>query len=195
MQPSILDHGERFIYESFVPGVELRHRWSTLSQKEQTDVGQQMAKHIGALRAIKPPSEGYIGNLLGRPSTDLYPYKLKTRIFLHFPSNQSRGYTGPWQSIASFHDWLIACGPVASEWISPEWPAYFRSTFPDDATSKFTHGDLNFKNIIVNESGPPVITIIDWERAGFRSSPTPLHGLGPAVRKALARQHWTLQVL
>jgi aminoglycoside phosphotransferase (APT) family kinase protein len=65
------------------------------------------------------------------------------------------------------HDWLSwlwRCHVPDLESIEDPW----RDLLPDEGYTVLTHGDLCPTNIIVTDTSPAmVVTIIDWEQAGW----------------------------
>jgi aminoglycoside phosphotransferase (APT) family kinase protein len=65
------------------------------------------------------------------------------------------------------HDWLSwlwRCHVPDPESIEDPW----RDLLPDEGYTVLTHGDLRPTNIIVTDTSPAmVVTIIDWEQAGW----------------------------
>jgi hypothetical protein len=71
---------------------------------------------------------------------------------------------GPFNSVSEFHDFLVA--PVL-RCPRPELAIGYRKRLCDSFPVVFTHADMSYDHIFVDELNGNVTGMIDWEMAGF----------------------------
>lgn len=139
-------HGnETYLVMTRVQGQQLRHVYHLMSYAERSRLAEDLAGYVSQLRKI-PNCTGYmIGDTLGGPAID-------HRI----PNN---GIGGPFNTEADFNNFLV------SHINSTPARALGEENVPKDHRSVFTHSDLHWSNILVDQGR--LSGIIDWECAGF----------------------------
>ncbi|KAF4997580.1 hypothetical protein FGRMN_3785 [Fusarium graminum] len=153
-------HGrQHFIYMSLVRGKTLREAWDDLTHDDKVSVSEQLRRIIGLLRSIVQEHPSQIASVNGGPIQDVF-----------FRDNYAEG---PIKDIKSFNDWVFAAAArqrPGPDGIIPglDHPHLFRDLLPDTGNVYFTHGDLTLGNIMISSDSPPkIISIIDWEQAGW----------------------------
>jgi aminoglycoside phosphotransferase (APT) family kinase protein len=135
-----------------------------LSEEQTATVALQLREMLGELRLLQQPKtiEGYVASTTGEATFDK---RFQDTFFGPFPDEKS------------FNDWRVSLLDLpALEKVHPpsaEKARTIRREMIDDHRIVFTHGDLQWENIMVQllGSGPAdvrVTGIIDWEMAGWR---------------------------
>ena len=143
--------GIRYIVMTRLPGTRLDVVWHQMSEESRKDVIRQLRGYMDQIRALKPPTPGYIGSVNHTPLED-------DRIF--------HGTFGPFSSVEEFH--RAARAGVTDPTTGPEMDN-LRKLIDDHSRTQstvcFTHGDLAFRNIMVKDGR--ITGIFDWELAGW----------------------------
>ncbi|WQF87760.1 Putative aminoglycoside phosphotransferase, protein kinase-like domain superfamily [Colletotrichum destructivum] len=121
-----------------------------MDDKARSETIRQLRSYLDELYQLRPSEPGLIGSVSGGPSYD------------HRLSNMRT--CGPFASVAEFHDFLVA--PVRN-CPRPGWVAKYRSQLPDTYNVRFSHADLSWENILFNDATGRIISIVDWEMAGY----------------------------
>ncbi|EXU97470.1 aminoglycoside 3'-phosphotransferase/choline kinase domain protein [Metarhizium robertsii] len=146
---------DNFIYMSLMPGQTLREVWPTLTSDDKTLICVDLNRIVKELRRLgQGSSSRSIASINGGTVQDKF-FKLDYE-------------EGPFQTIKSFNDWLLAAAtrqrPGPNGVTGP-----YREYLPDTGEIYFTHGDLTLGNIIISDGPGPrrIAGIIDWEQAGW----------------------------
>lgn len=155
-------HGDQnFIYMSLIPGQTLREAWPTLTKKDKTLIRGDLSRIVRELRQVGQGSSGcfsssgcFIGSINGGVVQDRF-FRLDYE-------------EGPFQTIRSFNDWLLAAATRQRPGLDGVTGPY-REFLPDTGDIYFTHADLTLGNIIISDGPGPrrIAGIIDWEQAGW----------------------------
>jgi Phosphotransferase enzyme family len=152
--PSIFDVQVRghdsWILMQHAPGIRLDSAWPDMPENIKATTITQLKAYFEQLRNIRLSTSDWIGSCDNGP---VYDHRLNNG----FPC-------GPFTSISEFHDFLVA--PVM-QCPRPELPVEYRKRLPDDCPIIFTHADVSYEHIFVDEVNGNVTGIIDWEMAGF----------------------------
>jgi hypothetical protein len=160
-----------------VPGQPLSTVWPTIPSKDlpafKKDMAAQLAAQLARMRALRKPFIGRVGH----PRDSAAPQP--TRNVYDGPAG---GFFGPFTGAdpeCAFDKWCLAQLPSLKD------QAKWRARLDKDRASRrlsggappsfvLTHGDLNWRNIMVDKDrgagggGRYVITgIVDWEWSGF----------------------------
>jgi aminoglycoside phosphotransferase (APT) family kinase protein len=142
------ESGYRYILMSRIRGVPLSSVLSEFSEEKQRNILRQLRNYINELRALRPPEPGYVG------AVDLTP--------LH-DERVHDGPLGPFNSVQEFHKALRRGIEEKSGHV--ELDNMIETEKTRDYSCRMTHGDLSFRNIIVQ--GEKLMGIVDWETAGW----------------------------
>ncbi|KAI0867233.1 kinase-like domain-containing protein [Hypoxylon argillaceum] len=149
-----------FLYMSLIVGKTLREAWPLLTKHDKIAISTELSHIVTALRRVSPdPSGPFIGSVSRGPVQDR---------FFHFDHVE-----GPFLTIKSFQDWLLAAATRQQVRPGEEvvvLDGLYRDWLPDTGNICLTHGDLTIDNIIISsdEHGAYHIAgIIDWEQAGW----------------------------
>jgi aminoglycoside phosphotransferase (APT) family kinase protein len=135
-----------------IRGVELAYAWHTMCQDTKDWVIVQLQDYIAQLRALDPPStDGAVTSVIGGPLRD------GSRVGLR--------QFGPFRNHDDFHQFLRAGFTVDSFGAFQDTAKVLISHGQQYAT-KFTHGDLAPRNIMMKEDGT-ITAIVDWDSAGW----------------------------
>ncbi|RDW70453.1 aminoglycoside phosphotransferase family protein [Aspergillus mulundensis] len=156
------DTRKRYIIMDHLPGTDLEKLAPSLSEAQKKTVGKRIREALDEVRRI--PSPGYLGNLNRMP---YYEGVLSTL------DNDPR-ISGPFENEDQFNKGLLkALGQRESPHYVRLLTAPIQHTLSGHKTV-FVHGDLQPKNVIVEqhgacEDGSPDyrITLIDWSMAGW----------------------------
>ena len=132
---------------SRIRGVPLSNLFDELSEEKQRKILRQLRNCISELRALRSPEPGYVA------AVDLTP--------LH-DERVHDGPFGPFDSIPEFHK-ALRQGIEKSGHV--ELDNMIEMEKNRDYSLRMTHGDLSFRNIIVQ--GEKLAGIVDWETAGW----------------------------
>jgi len=133
----------------FVKGPSAWSQWSHLTPTERDNLCNELVGYVEQLRRLIPPSKIKVSSALGGPIRD---HRLGVNP------------CGPFDDIDNFHTFLRE-GIELSAYNehSPQVVELHQGTF----ISKFTHGDLHPRNVIIDKHGK-ILSIIDWDCAGWR---------------------------
>ncbi|TGO20033.1 hypothetical protein BTUL_0001g00400 [Botrytis tulipae] len=142
----VAEHGdEHYLVMTRVRGQQLRHVYHLMSYTERDCLAGDLAGYVAQLRKIPNPTAYMISDTLGGP------------VFDHrIPNN---GIGGPFNTEADFNNFLV------SHIDSTPVRALGEENVPRNHRSVFTHSDLHWSNILVDQG--KLSGIIDWECAGF----------------------------
>lgn len=170
--------GQLCLIMEYLPGVDLRSLWPSLSRDGKSSIASQLRPMIAQMRGLKPP-DGFIGGVCGGPLLDP----------LFSTVNPDRTINGPFKG----DDQVGRALATASErnWENSDhhsWLAdYFFRHLPVALSGHqvtLTHADLNSRNILVEKVPPETglereaettgqsesyrtTGIVDWESAGW----------------------------
>lgn len=151
-----------YIVMEFVPGATLQSLLPTLSAKEQSEINIKIRDAIGELRKLAPPN--YLGGI-GRK-----PYN---HIVFWTPDNNP-AISGPFANQAEMNKGMLERlqQNEANQYV--QFMQGMVNQILRDHRTVLSHGDLQPKNIIVNNFGTGKdgsrefnIKLIDWEIAGW----------------------------
>lgn len=152
--PSIFDvqvcGHDSWILMQRAPGTRLDSAWPDMPENNKATTITQLKAYFEQLRNIRLSASDWIGSCDNGP---VYDHRLNNG----FPC-------GPFTSISEFHDFLVV--PVM-QCPRPELAVEYRKRLSDDYPINFTHADLSYEHIFVDEENGNVTGIIDWEMAGF----------------------------
>lgn len=145
----------------YVPGVELESVWRTKSAEDRLYIIHQLRDILRELRSLTAPAPGYIGGVYGMPCRD--PRIRIDTTWGPFPDrtgfDQITGLT--WMRRNLDH--------VKEGWPEfknhPQYLEAIEKTATRTYLTVFTHGDIAPRNILVR--GNKIVTIVDWEAAGW----------------------------
>lgn len=144
--------GGTFIQMDFVGGVILDFAWRKWSESTRNRAVEQLRGYISQLRSLQPPSDGIVASVTGGPLLD--NGRLGDKAF------------GPFKNHDDFHQALRAGIPLNEFAALTLDVADIVHAHSREYATKFTHGDLAPRNILVQEDGT-VTAIVDWETAGW----------------------------
>ena len=139
-------NGQRCILMGRIPGVPLCSKFDHFSEETQRNIYRQLQRYTDQLRAIPPPKSGFVG------AVDLGPIR------------DDRVYSGPpdpFNTVQEFHKALRDGIEENSGHV--ELDKMIERENGRDYSCRLTHGDLSFRNIIVQ--GETLTGIVDWETA------------------------------
>ncbi|KAF7174390.1 hypothetical protein CNMCM5623_007091 [Aspergillus felis] len=145
------DENYVFIYMELIPGPTLEECWGRLSIIEKKAIVEELSRITKNLRRLaQDPSHQFIGSVNGQYLLDF--------VFEDQPRD------GPFPSIKAFNDWFALLHQLrfAHRYDDPN-----RCLLPDTGEIKFTHADLNPRNIIVSSVDPSRLVIADWQQSGW----------------------------
>jgi serine/threonine protein kinase len=140
-----------FITMDFLPGNELQSEWRIMSDATKLWVVEQLKGYVGQLRALKPAVEGGVMSVTGGPLRD--GSRVGLRPF------------GPFQSHDDFHSFLRGSSPL-EVYETVGGCEKFIHSHRQRYTTKFSHGDLAPRNVLVKRDGT-ITGLIDWDSAGW----------------------------
>jgi aminoglycoside phosphotransferase len=145
----VSDASDIYLLTTRIPGHKLGLCIDVMSDEDTAALVRDLRRHIIALRAIpRPPGWKHaIANAADGPCFDY-------RINAALDDDEERGETvGPFLSENDFNE-TLRCGAL---------PEVVHRGGHDIV---FTHGDLNMRNVLVDEHGR-LSGIVDWENAGW----------------------------
>ncbi|KAF7895459.1 uncharacterized protein EAF01_009421 [Botrytis porri] len=142
----VTEHGdENYLVMTRVRGQQLRRVYHLMSYTERNCLADDLAGYVAQLRKIPNPTAYMVSDTLGGP------------VFDHrIPNN---GIGGPFNTEADFNNFLV------SHINSTPASALGEENVPRNHRSVFTHSDLHWSNILIDQG--KLSGIIDWECAGF----------------------------
>ncbi|RHZ56797.1 hypothetical protein CDV55_103555 [Aspergillus turcosus] len=126
-----------FIYMELIEGPTLEECWEHLSIIEKKSILDQLSRIIENLRRLEQD-----------PSDQFI--------------DQPRG--GPFPSIKDFNDWFALLHQLR---FPHRYDDPNRCLLPDTGAIKFTHADLNRRNMIVSSANPGRVFLVDWQQSGW----------------------------
>ncbi|KAI9827421.1 MAG: hypothetical protein M1819_006962 [Sarea resinae] len=141
-------HGCRYMFMTRIKGTPLSDVFDEMDEETKDDVLRQLRMYIQELREIRPPTSGFVG------ATDLTPLH-DERVY--------QGALGPFENVKEFHTAL--CGGFEEPTGHTELDKLIEQQKKQCYTSRLTHGDLSFRNVIIRHNR--VVGIVDWESAGW----------------------------
>lgn len=140
--------GDTYLLTTRIPGYKLGWCIDSMSDRAARALTHDLRRHLSAVRGIPCPYDTSISNAAGGPCFDH-----RINAALGIDDEGEEGAVGPFGSEAEFND-VLRCGAL------PE------VVHRDGHGVEFTHGDLNMRNILVDENGV-LAGIVDWENAGW----------------------------
>ncbi|KAI9808751.1 MAG: hypothetical protein M1825_003903 [Sarcosagium campestre] len=152
--PAIIDirvDGEKAeLIMQALPGTTLDRAWPGMSEEARKTTKRELSAYFTQLRSLRQPQSGWVGSCSHGAA---YDHRL----------NDGRP-CGPFDSVSSFHNDLLR--PVTT-CPRPELVQKFRDALSNDYRIVFTHADLGWEHILVQETTGHVTGIVDWEMAGW----------------------------
>jgi serine/threonine protein kinase len=150
--PEILEaygqDGDNYIIMEYIQGASLSKAWESLSTEDKSAITKELKDYICQMRQLTPPDGVLIGSVTGGPAVDR--------------RQLGSAAGGPFRSEVEFNEWQLAQ-------LYPKNPLSQREMYTavhrSDHRIVFTHGDLAFHNIIVNDGH--IKAIVDWECSGW----------------------------
>ncbi|KAB8261536.1 kinase-like domain-containing protein [Aspergillus pseudonomiae] len=143
--------GYVFIYMELIQGPTLQECWDCLSSMDKRAISSQLSLITKTLRRLEQDSsDQFIGSISRQHLLDY--------VFIDQPR------TGPFPTLKAFNDWFASLHQLR---FSHRYDDPNRCLLPDIGDIKFTHGDLNRRNIIVSSTNPVQIVVVDWQQAGW----------------------------
>jgi aminoglycoside phosphotransferase (APT) family kinase protein len=150
-----LDGGGAAILMEWINDADtLRNRWPSLTAEQKLNIAQQIRGYVDQLRAL-PQAEDRRGRIESVDGSACYDARLQDKP------------CGPFPSEHDFNDFLVS--RVACFMWEPGTRAQIervRDKLREDHQIVLTHGDINDRNILVNNDGN-IVAILDWEMAGW----------------------------
>ncbi|KAJ7079801.1 kinase-like domain-containing protein [Mycena belliarum] len=137
-----------FIEMEFIPGKEA-YVWYHMAPPDQRALLEELESYVRQLRSLVPPTPELVASAYGN-------YCLDHRIELN-PA-------GPFSTHDEFH-YFLRMNEDLSGWHPERFAAVVRA-HKEKYVSKFAHGDLAPRNVLVHKGR--VSAIIDWDCAGWR---------------------------
>ncbi|KFA52012.1 hypothetical protein S40293_10286 [Stachybotrys chartarum IBT 40293] len=141
------DQGAHLVMQE-VPGGNIKLCYGGMTPEQIKTFGRELADCLLQLRALSPPSPGFIGSVRQESNID---HSLSGKPF------------GPFSSIADFHTYLRRGRPLAH--LEGELDVVRTHSTPEKYSVKFSHAELNPNNIMVKDGH--ITAVIDWEFAGW----------------------------
>jgi len=141
--------GMSVIKMNYIQGTSAWRFWDTLSPLQQHTLMLEIESYVNQLRNLTPPSPSAVSSTTGGPFHD---HRLGTRL------------VDPFKDHDDFHRFLRKDANIDSLDASKFGDVIVSHT--EKYASKFTHGDLLPRNVILQ--GGNVAAIIDWDSAGWR---------------------------
>lgn len=146
-----------FLTMDYIPGVELDVAWKEMSEQQQRDLLEELRGYINQLRALVPPRPGAIEAVDGTGVDDPW---LST--------------IGPFDDIEPLHV-SLGLTYVRQERLPADRYDEFESAVErcytrgvnHEYSTRFVHGDLAPRNILVNPKTYRIAAIIDWQASGW----------------------------
>lgn len=152
--PSVLEtqigkYDSSFLME-FLPGERLDRAWPLMSLEARETTQVHLKSCFDELRALPQPNAGWIGSCNRGPA---YDHRLNNGI-----------RCGPFDSEYDFNEFLVK--PV-SRCPIPDRVERYRQSLSAGHAITFTHADICYTNILVDQDTGHVTGILDWEMAGW----------------------------
>ena len=134
----------------FLPGKRLDRAWPSMSPEAKETTRIQLKMFFDELRALPQINAGWIGSCT---QGTVYDHRLNNGI-----------PCGPFDSEYDFNSFLIE--PV-SKCPTPGIAEHYRQRLSNNHAITFTHADLCYTNILVDQDTGHISGILDWEMAGW----------------------------
>ncbi|KAH6909900.1 kinase-like domain-containing protein [Coprinopsis sp. MPI-PUGE-AT-0042] len=156
------DDEDLYLFMEHIENSKTLHElWDQLTEEDKSKICWEVGTMIKSLRQLRldtstesEENDFIIGGIGGQP--------LRDEVFFG-KANQ------PFRDTCSFYKFLTGLTCEERVGYHHDYPQQFPA-LPYDAPIVFTHGDLNFSNILVTRSQEGVYSvaaIIDWERGGW----------------------------
>ncbi|GIK07577.1 hypothetical protein Aspvir_003243 [Aspergillus viridinutans] len=140
-----------FIYMELIKGPTLAECWEHLSIMEKRSILDQLCRITENLhRLAQDASDQFVGSINRQHPLDY--------VF----TDQPRG--GPFPSVKEFNDWFALLHQLR---FTRRYDDPNRCLLPDTGDIKFTHADLDRRNIIISSVNPGRVVIVDWQQSGW----------------------------
>ncbi|EZF36348.1 hypothetical protein H109_04076 [Trichophyton interdigitale MR816] len=146
------EDGIEYLAMSKMPGTMLSTAWAAMETGEKESVLRDLRAILDQFRGLRAPAGALIGSLDGGPAADCRARHTE--------------FGGPFRTESEFNEWLVSLiHPESTQFHSSFYVETIRSCLKCNHQLRFTHGDLGFHNILV-ENGR-ITAIIDFEFAGW----------------------------
>ncbi|TDL18384.1 kinase-like protein [Rickenella mellea] len=146
--PRVSPSSYTYIVMDYCPGVEAQAAWNSISLREQMALLAELKGFVQQLRDLEPPSPKAVSSTHGGACRD--------HRFGTIP-------VGPFNTHTDFHQFLRNDSPL------DDWDTHYpevSGAHSRPCSSKYTHGDLAPRNVLVHNG--KISAIIDWDSAGWR---------------------------
>ncbi|KAF5628920.1 aminoglycoside 3 phosphotransferase and choline Kinase family [Fusarium sp. NRRL 52700] len=154
-----LDTGISFIVMEYIDAKSLGDLWPSLAAPDKLEITNQLRAALEDLRSLEPPS--YLGSVNRRPLTD--------GVF--WTPEQNPATSDPFNNEEALNEGILKRLAESEPKAHLTLLRTLITATLRDHNIKFTHGDLQSKNILVKRTGPNdsgyEIKIIDWEISGW----------------------------
>lgn len=138
-----------------LPGKGVGEIWDSLTPEAKATVSKELKMYLDAMRAWKSPwGDDRICSLLGN---EIWSHRVPDHLM------------GPFENLDELHDHMLGnvvqYGPQTVEEYLPK-ASPIRELHRRRPVVKFTHGDVAFQNILIDQQGH-ITGLIDWEGAGW----------------------------
>lgn len=146
-----------YIVMEHIDGQTLNERWSTLDFEAKAAIASQLRGFLDQLRRL--PSPDSFGSLDNRPLYDA----------LFLTEEEQPEINGPFKTEAEIAEALVLKLEREDDNFPAERASYYRHILPSvlrgDGKPRFTHADLQTKNIMLRPDS--TLVILDWQMAGW----------------------------
>jgi serine/threonine protein kinase len=151
--------GKKYIIMERIHGRTLADEWSSLEDYERRELCLQLRDHLHALRQIRSKAFCSVAN---KP--------LRDTVF--WTADKSVNWAGPFNSELQLNKSIVEIYKLSESEIIQQKAEYCERVLSGllNHKPKFTHGDLQPKNIMIIRGGSGLkkrLVILDWETAGF----------------------------
>ncbi|KAJ6460804.1 kinase-like domain-containing protein [Mycena vitilis] len=140
-----------YIKMDFLPGKEAYIIWDRMPSADQQSVLAELESYVRQIRSLVPPSPGLVASVDGGSCWD---HRIGTRR------------AGPFSNHDDFHRFLRLDSDLSRWDDDNDRDKMVVDSHSQKYLSKFTHGDLVPRNVLVHEGR--ISAIIDWDCAGWR---------------------------
>ena len=152
--------GHNFIVQEYISGVNVFGCWRDLDTAKKENVAAQLQCYFGELRGLSSP--GYFCGVWEQDIIDFWCIE------------EDRAHVLPkplvFRTEEQWNDAMLATAQAVHP-IQPQRFAWMRRAYRTvlrDHSPVFTHGDLDPKNILIQDDG--TVVLIDWQRSGWYPS-------------------------
>ncbi|KAH9487396.1 hypothetical protein JR316_0001471 [Psilocybe cubensis] len=156
--PTLLDVWELkdasygFIRISMCRGVQLDEAWPNMTDSSRSRTVNELKAYMQELRGLQQPApHGWVGST--------------NRRSVYCPRISMMGPRGPWNSGKEFHSYLLECLEQYRK--AEELKQKFARVLSYNHDIVYSHADLSFENILVDQNTGKVTAILDWSMAGW----------------------------